>query len=202
MKIAGLDTGTTSGIGIMSGDRLTHAEAFRSAGENDAEVFHSFRGWWRGMLLAHEVEEAAIEEPLRTDLSKSESRDVGDAFGARVVKIKKPIGTMRTFLRLYGIRAHAIEICKSLNVPCREVNVQAWRDKIHGRRTAPKGTPNASAWWKTQALQRCSQLGWPVKSKDAAEGALIAEYLRITLKEERLGIALRPDDLFAGGEAA
>lgn len=198
MVIAGLDTGTTSGVGLLSGDRLLHAEAFRPKGDSDPEVFHGFREWWRGMLLAHDVQEVAIEEPLRTDLSKSESRDVGDAFGHRVVKIKKPIGTMRTFLRLYGIRAHAIEVCKAINVPCREVNVQDWRQKIHGRRTAPKGTANASAWWKTQALERCRLLGWNIKSKDASEGALIAEYLRITLKEERLGISTRPDDLFAG----
>lgn len=198
MTIAGLDTGTTSGIGILAGDRLIHAEAFRPDGDNDSAIFHGFRGWLRGMLLSHEVEELALEEPLRSDLSKTETQDAGDAFGARVVKVRKPIGTMRTFLRLYGIRAHAIEVCHAINVPCREVNVQEWRDKIHGRRTAPKGTVNASAWWKTQSLERCRLLGWPIKSKDAAEGALIAEYLRIALKEERLGISAAPGTLFAG----
>lgn len=196
--IAGLDTGTTSGVGILSGDRLMHAEAFRPKGDGDPAIFNGFRTWWRAILVAHEVTEVAIEEPLRTDLSKTETQQAGDAFGGRVVKVKKPIGTMRTFLRLYGIRAHAIEVCAALSIPCREVNVQNWRDKIHGTRRAPKGTPNATAWWKGKALERCQLLGWPVKSKDAAEGALIAEYLRITLKEERLGISVRPDDLFAG----
>lgn len=197
MHIAGLDTGTTSGFAALSGDRLIHAEAFRPDGETDSVIFHGFRLWLRGMLLAHEVEELALEEPLRTDLSKTEKHEASDAFGSRVVRIKKQIGNMRTFLRLYGLRAHAIEVAHAISVPCREVNVQDWRQCIHGRRTAPKGTPNASAWWKSQALERCRMLGWPIKSKDAAEGALIAEYLRITLKEERLGIAVRPGDLFA-----
>lgn len=199
MRLAGLDTGTIAGIGILSGDQLVHAEAHTlGPGRPDHEVFAAFRKWLRGMLLAHEVEELAIEEPLRTDLSRSEPVDMGDAFGPRIVKIKKQIGNMRTFLRLYGLRGHAIEVSGSLNIPFREVNVQEWRAKIHGRRTAPKGTKDATIWWKAQALERCRLLGWPVRSKDAAEGALIAEYLRITLKEERLGITLKPDDLFAG----
>ena len=197
-NIAGLDTGTTSGFAAFCGEHLVHAEAFRPDGENDAAIFYGFRTWLRGMLMAHEIEELAIEEPLRSDLSKTETQDASDAFGKRVVKLRKPIGTMRTFLRLYGIRAHAIEVAHAVNVPCREVNVQDWRQVIHGRRTAPKGTANASAWWKSQALERCRLLGWPIKSKDAAEAALVAEYLRIALKEERLGIAVRPGDLFAG----
>lgn len=202
MIVAGLDTGTTSGICILAGDRYVHAEAFRPKGETDAAIFGGFRVWWRAMLVAHEVEEAAIEEPLRTDLFKTEFQPGRrDAIGDNPIRVKKPIGTMRTFLRLYGIRAHAIQVCESLNIPCREVNNKVWRSKVYGGQQPPKGTKDTSAWWKSHALDRCKTLGWPIKSKDAAEGAMIAEYLRVALKEERLGISQRPADLFDGQAA-
>lgn len=198
MNLIGLDTGTTSGCCVLAGEQYVHAEAFRPKGETDAEIFAGFRVWWRTMLIAHEVQEAAIEQPLRTDLFKTEMLPGrGDAFGETATKVKKPIGTMRTFLRLYGIRAHAIEVAGSLNIPFREVNNKIWRSKVYGGQQPPKGTKNTSEWWKGTALARCKMLGWPIKSKDAAEGAMIAEYLRIALKEERLGIAQRPLDLFS-----
>ena len=199
MNIAGLDTGTTSGCCVLVGDRYLHAEAFRPKGETDAEIFGDFRSWWRALLVSHEVQEIALEEPLRTDLLKTEVvPGKGDVFGATTSKIKKPIGNMRTFLRLYGIRAHAIEVAGSLNIPFREVNNKSWRSKVYGGIQPPKGTKNTTEWWKATALARCKALDWPIKSKDAAEGAMIAEYLRIALKEERLGISQRPLDLFAG----
>lgn len=202
MNLIGLDTGTTSGCCILAGDQYVHAEAFRPKGETDSAIFAGFRIWWRAMLVSHEIQEIALEEPLRTDLLKTEVvPGRGDAFGATTNKIKKPIGNMRTFLRLYGIRAHAIEVAESLNIPFREVNNKTWRSKVYAGQQPPKGTKNTSEWWKATALARCKVLGWPIKSKDAAEGAMIAEYLRIALKEERLGISQRPADLFSG-EAA
>lgn len=202
MIVCGLDSATTSGAGVLHGDRLLHAESFRPKGDTDPEIFHGFRVWWRALLKAHEVEEVAIEEPLRTDLGLTELQDRSDAFGKSFVKVKKPIGTMRTFLRLYGIRAHAIEVCHAMNVPCREVNNTVWRSKIYGPCRPPKGTSDRSGWWKKQALERCALLGWDITSKDAAEGAMIAEYLRITLKEERLGIVSRPGEFQFGESAA
>lgn len=192
MIVAGLDTGTTSGAAILDGDRFIHAESFRPRGEHDPEVFAGFRIWWRAFLVAHGVEECAIEQPLRTDLVISKKVD-GDPTGKTT---KEPIGNMRTFLRLYGIRACAIEIAYSLNIPCREVNNKTWRSKVYGGERPPKGTANSSLWWKSHALDRCKILGWPVKGKDAAEGAMIAEWLRVVLKEEQLGIAQRNPDLF------
>jgi len=202
--ICGLDSATTSGAAILRGDRLVHAEFFRPKGSTDAEIFAGFRIWWRALLKANEVEEVAIEEPLRTDLSMNETEDRSDVFGSSRFTVKKPIGTMRTFLRLYGIRAHAIEVCHSINVPCREVNNATWRSKIYGGRRPPRGLNSAqrSAWWKQQALNHCALIGWDIKSKDAAEGAMIAEYLRITLKEERLGYSARPGEFKFGESAA
>lgn len=202
MIICGLDTGTTSGACILAGDRYVHAESFRPEGDTDSVIFKGFREWWIAVLTGHRVEEAAVEQPLRTDLFARSTVETGDdVFQSKISTIKKPIGNMRTFLRLYGIRAHAIEICASLNIPCREVNNVTWRSKVYGGERPPKGTKDTSAWWKAHALDRCKLLGWPIKSKDAAEGAMIAEYLRITLKEERLGIAQKAPDLFERGAA-
>lgn len=176
--LCGLDSALRkSGAAVLDGDRLVHAEAFTARGKSHGEAFHEFRVWWRNFLLAHDVEHVAIEQPLRSDLSKTTSELVGD----KVIKTRAPIANMQTLLGLYGVRAHAIEVCAALQVPVEEINNQAWRDVIYGRRTAPKNTRNSSEWWKQQALDRCQQLGWAVPSKDAAEAALIAEALRIHL---------------------
>lgn len=194
MIIAGLDSALRkSGAAAFDGSRFIHAEAFTARGETHGEIFHSFRQWWRGFLVANNVEHCAIEQPLRADLKRTVISGQGDAFGV-VHKTKEPITNMKTLLGLYGTRAHAIEICAALNVPYVEINNQEWRDVIHGRRHAPKGTTDSSAWWKQQALDRCRQLGWPVPSKDAAEAALIGEWLRIHL---RLGGATQTGGLFA-----
>lgn len=192
MIVCGLDQALRkSGAGVLDADRFVHAEAFTAKGETHAECFHSFRGWWRAFLVAHGVEQAAIEEPLRSDMSRPETVFVK----GQSIKKRVPITNMQTLLGLYGVRAHAIEVCVALNIPVVEVNNQDWRQVIHGRRQAPKGTKDSSAWWKQQALDRCKQLGWAVPSKDAAEGALIAEWLRISLspigRAEREGLFAR-----------
>lgn len=192
MILCGLDGALRkSGAGILDGNRFVHAEAFTAKGDEHGQIFHSFRMWWRPFLVANRVEYVAVEEPLRSDMQRTVFGQP-DAFG-RVSKTREPMTNMKTLLGLYGTRAHAIEVCAALNVPCIEVNNQEWRDVIFGRRRAPKGTANSSDWWKQQALDRCRQLGWAVPSKDAAEGALIAEWLRIHL---RLG-AHRETGLFA-----
>ena len=188
MILCGLDSALRkSGAAIIDGDRFVHAEAFHAKGETQGEAFHQFRVWWRSFLVAHGVERAAIEEPLRSDLSRSEMTFVK----GQPVKSRIPMTTMKVLLGLYGVRAHAIEVCCSLNIPVVEINNQEWRDCIHGRRKAPKGTQDSSAWWKQQALDRCKQLGWSVPSKDAAEAALICEWLRISLTP--MGAAKNPD---------
>jgi hypothetical protein len=204
MRVAGLDTGTTSGIGMIEGPTLLHWEAHRCGppGTPDDEVFNNFRLWWRGMLVAYGITHAAIEEPLRTDLSIAVDGEEDDeeqtAFIARPKgpKIKKPVGTMRTFLRLYGLRAHAIEVCHALNIPCVEVNNRTWRGEIYGKVSVPKTVPSTqrTAWWKKKALDHCREyLHWPITSKDAAEGALIADWMQARLNPRLAG---QVDDLF------
>lgn len=197
MILCGLDQALRkSGAAVIDGDRFVYAEAFTAKGEKHGEIFHAFRGWWRAFLVGHGVERVAIEQPLRSDLMRTNIAFAdNDAFGKSVVKSKSPMTSMNTLLGLYGTRAHAIEICEALNIPHIEINNQEWRDVIHGTRRAPKGTTNSSEWWKQQALQRCKLLGWSVPSKDAAEAALIAEWLRISLSP--IGKATH-GDLFQG----
>lgn len=169
---------------MLDGDKFVHAEGFTAKGDTPGEMFHSFRNWWRPFLVCNRVEAVALEEPLPSNRFRNEMVDGH--------KVKVPFTNMKTLLGLYGVRAHAIEICHALNIPVQEINNQAWRQEIYGRRTAPKGTLNASDWWKQQALDRCKLLGWSVPTKDAAESALIADWLRIQLNPRML----RARDMF------
>lgn len=178
MRLCGLDSALRkSGAAVLDGDRFVEAQAFHAKGESQAEAFHQFRVWWRAFLIRHEVDRAAVEEPLRSDMSRTVTQIAGD----KIVRTKQPITNMQTLLGLYGVRAHAIEVCHALNIPCVEINNQDWRNTVYGQRRAPKSTKDASEWWKQKALERCKQLGWSVPSKDAAESAMIAEALRISL---------------------
>lgn len=197
MRFCGLDQALRhSGAAILDGDRFVLAEAFHARGVGQGAAFHEFRMWWERFLDDYRPDYVAIEEPLRSDMSRTavEYRP-NDAFGKSVVKTKVPMTNMQTLLGLYGIRAHAIEVCEAMKINHVEVNNQDWRQTIHGVRHAPKGTTNSSEWWKGAALTRCRQLGWSVPSKDAAESALIAEWLRISLTPA--GRA-KNGDLFAG----
>jgi len=185
MRLVGLDSALRkSGAALMDGDRLIEAAAFENKAGRQGKAFMDFRMWWREFLQRNRpINRVAIEEPLRSDLQRTAISFDGqsEAFGQSIRRVKQPITTYQTLRGLYGIMGHAIEVCEELRIPYKEVNVQEWRQVIHGRRTAPKGTANASEWWKQQALDRCRLLKWSVPSKDAAEAALIAEYLRINL---------------------
>lgn len=173
MIIAGLDIATTTGFAVMNGDRLLHAEAFRPKGKTDSEIFHGFRVWLRPLLVSFEVEAVGIEEPLRSDLTRKEKD------GTAV-----PISNMRTFLRLYGLRGHAVEICHALNLQCAEFNQSSWRKSFlrNGRGD------------KDMAMAQCKLLRWSVPNKDAAEACGVAFHLGGVLRAH--GGAL-PGDLFA-----
>lgn len=197
MRYCGLDQALrNSGAAILDGDRFVLAEAFHARGNAQGAAFHEFRMWWERFLDDHRPDYVAIEEPLRSDMTRTSVKYApNDAFGKSVIKTKQPLTNMQTLLGLYGVRAHAIEVCEAMKIRYVEVNNQEWRGVIHGQRHAPKGTANASEWWKGAALTRCKQLGWSVPSKDAAESALIADWLRISLTP--VGRA-KNGDLFAG----
>jgi hypothetical protein len=158
MIVAGADLATTSGLAILDGTRVVHIEAHRPAGKEDAEIFRGFRVWFRSMLVAHEVQEVAIEQPLVTNIAAPDTRP-----NARPGQTHNPV-TMKTYLRLYGLRAHAVEICESLNIPCRELHQSSWRKAFTGNGRATKE--------ETLALAKriCPNL----KSKDAAEALGVA----------------------------
>lgn len=183
MIFCGLDQALrNSGAAVLDGDRFVTAQAFRAKSEGHGRAFHEFRGWWERFLDDHRPDYVAIEEPLRSDMMRTavEYRP-NDAFGKSVVKTKQPMTNMQTLLGLYGVRAIAIEVCEQMKLKYFEVNNQDWRQAIHGARKAPTGTINASEWWKSKAMERCRLLGWSVPTKDAAESALIAEWLRIKM---------------------
>lgn len=194
MRFVGLDQALrNSGAAVLDGDRFVLAEAFHARAQGQGAAFHEFRRWWSGFLDLHNPDWVAIEEPLRSDMMRTNvAFRPNDAFGQSVVKSKVPLTNMQTLLGLYGVRGIAIEVCEEMKVEYVEVNNVTWRGVIHGRRP-PKGTANTSKWWKTQAMTRCQQLGWKVPSKDAAEAALIADWLRIEMSPAG---RKRVDDLF------
>lgn len=196
MIVAGLDGATTSGLAILDGERLLHWEAHRPKGKDDAEIFYGFRAWLRPTLVSFGVEFLAMEEPLPTNIEKTEIVfSQSDAFGAKARKIKKPMSNMGTYRRLYGLAAHAREIAFALNIPCEEVNIREWRQAFLGMRSAPRGTTDSSAWLKDRAMQQCQRLGYDVRKKDAAEAVGVAFWAQGHLKLADAGV--RPDDLFA-----
>jgi hypothetical protein len=194
MRFVGLDQALrNSGAAVLDGDRFVLAEAFHARAHGQGAAFREFRNWWSGFLDTHNPDWVAIEEPLRSDMMRtSVAYRPNDAFGQSVVKSKVPLTNMQTLLGLYGVRALAIEVCEEMKIEYVEINNQTWRGVIHGKKP-PKGTANTSEWWKAQALVRCKQLNWAVPSKDAAEAACIAEWLRISMSP--LGRA-RDADLF------
>lgn len=178
MILAGLDLATRSGIAILDGERLVLAEAFRPAETREGAFFTAFRQWLGSMLHTYRVDHAAIEQPLRTDLRRRNADGTEEA-----------LTNMATYLRLYGLRAHAIEVCSRLDVPCAEVNQATWRKAFLGSGRADKGA----------AIAQCRLLRWPVTQPDAAEACGVAWWLAGHLRGARLA---RPGDLFAGAPHA
>lgn len=176
MVIAGFDIATTTGAAILDGTKVLHVEAHRPVGKTDAEIFHGFRAWFRAMLIAHEVQHACIEQPLVTDIKAPK---VGPL--AKPGEMHNPV-TMKTYLRLYGLRAHAVEICQALNLPLVEVHQATWRKSFTGNGRASK----------EDTLLLAQRLVPKLKSKDAAEAIGIAWHLNGEISRQ-------PEvDLFAG----
>jgi hypothetical protein len=177
--IAGFDIATTTGAAVLDGSKVITAIAYRSQGADDAAVFNSFRYWFRDFILDHDVTEIAIEQPLRSDF-KVPDRRPGAAPGAEYTP-----ATFKTFLRLYGLRAHALEVCKSLGVPATEVNMMSWRKSFTGDARATKDT----------TLRIAQRLVPGLTSLDAGEAVGIAWWLNGDINM-RAAIARKPTDMF------
>lgn len=158
---AGFDIATTTGCAILDGQKVIHAEAHRPAGKTDGEIFNGFRSWFRAMLIAHNVQHCCIEQPLVTDI-KAPARGPN----AKPGETMNPV-SMKTYLRLYGLRAHAIEICRAINVPVLEVHQATWRKSFTGNGRASK----------EETLALAQRLVPGLKSKDAGEAVGICWHL-------------------------
>lgn len=206
MNVAGLDVATCSGLAIMGDDgTIIHAEKHRPKGTTDAEIISGFRHWLRPVLVANKVEHVAIEEPLPTNIERTEIVFSHGLSGPQSRKIKRPMSNMATYRRLYALVGAAEALCFDLNIEFTEVNIREWREFYHGRRSAPKGVANATDWWKDQALARCAQLhrsgiiAQPITSKDAAEAVGIVFWLEGHLKLRKRAM---PGELQLTGAAA
>lgn len=158
MIVAGFDLATTTGACILDGTKVLHAEAFRAGGKIDSEVFDSWRPWFRSLLLSHGVECVGLEAPLVTDIKAPDTRP-----GAKPGERRNPV-TQKTYLRLYGLRGHAVQICRSLNIPCHELHQATWRKAFTGNGRATKD----------ETLALAKRLVPNLKSKDAAEAIGVA----------------------------
>jgi len=168
--VAGFDIATTTGCCILNGSDVVHIEAFRAKGEDDASIFTSWRAWFRAILISHQVEVAAIEAPLVTDIKAPDKRP-----NAKPGQLRNPV-TMKTYLRLYGLRGHAVQICNALNIECRELHQSTWRKAFTGNGRASKED--------TLALAR--RIYPNLKSKDAAEALGVAWALNGELSKRDL----------------
>lgn len=175
--IAGFDIATCSGCALLAHDKIVHAEAHRPKGTTDAEIFAGFRQWFRAMLVAHDVQHVGIEQPLVTDIRAPDRRAT-----AKPGETHNPV-TMKTYLRLYGLRAHAVEICQTLNIPVLEVHQATWRKSFTGNGRATK----------EESLALAQRLVPGLKSKDAAEAVGIVWHLNGVLGSQRNAL---PGDLF------
>lgn len=187
MRIAGLDCATTTGFAVIDGQSI-HAGKFTAKGDSDGAIFGSFRLWLRGFLIAERIDHVAIEEPLRSDLTKTEVRFDGPnlGWGAQSRKIRKPITNMSTLRRLYGLAAIVNEVAHSLDIEVEEVNQVTWRKAFLGPVAPPKSCPDRTRWWKDQAQMQCRRIGLDLKSKDACDAVGVCFWLAGHLKQERL----------------
>jgi Holliday junction resolvasome RuvABC endonuclease subunit len=153
--VAGFDIATTTGCAVLDGDTVLRCSAFTAEGDTEAEIFTGFRAWFRGLLQYYNVDHVAIEQPLVTSHGSP--------------------ATFRTFLRLYGLRAIAMQSAHGLGIPVIEVNQMRWRKAFMGR-------PRAS---KDETLAYAQTLVPGLKSKDAAEALGVAFYLKRALREQK-----------------
>lgn len=167
MIVAGFDIATCSGCAVLHGQRVIHAESFRPSGKTDGEIFRGFRKWFHTTLTGFNVERVGIEQALVTNISAPATGP-----NAKPGETHNPV-TMKTYLRLYGLRAHAIEICERLNVPVMEIHQSSWRKAFTGNGRASK----------EDTLALAQRLVPGLKSKDAAEAIGVAWALNGELRK-------------------
>jgi hypothetical protein len=167
MIVAGFDIATTSGCAVLNGQSVLHIESFRASGETEGAIFRSFRKWFHTTLTGFGVERVAIEQPLVTDIRAPDHRP-----NAKPGETRNPV-TMKTYLRLYGLRAHAVEICERLNLPVIELHQSTWRKAFTGNGRASKD----------DVLALAQQIVPGLKSKDSSDALGVAWALNGELRK-------------------
>jgi len=167
MRVAGFDIATRSGVAVLDGSQVVHIEAFRPDGKEDGEIFREFRKFFHTTLIDYQVEYVGIEQPLVTDIRAPDHRP-----NARPGETRNPV-TMKTYLRLYGLRAHAIEICQRLGLPVMEIHQSTWRKAFTGNGRASKD----------DVLALAQQIVPNLKSKDASDALGVAWCLNGELRK-------------------
>lgn len=153
MIVAGFDISkVATGAAILDGTKVLHAEARKSPGSDPGPVFSGFKVWCRSLLVAHDVQHVAVEQPLRTPMIDPKTGEL------------EPKSNMETYLWLYGLRAVVYSVCGDLNIPCIEFNQGTWRKAFTGNGRAKK----------EQTLALARQLYPSLRSKDAAEAIGVA----------------------------
>lgn len=168
MIVGGFDIATTTGFAVLDGTRVLDVGAFTAKGATDPELYTNFRTWFRDLIRRHNIKRVAIEAALVTNIRKQkEDGEPGETYN--------PV-TYRTYLRLYGLRAIAIQAAWGLGLPePLEVHQSSWRKSFTGNAKASK----------EESLAVAQRLVPGLKSKDAAEAIGVAWHLNGVLRIEQ-----------------
>ena|GEM_PF-2636862 len=159
-KILCLDLAGQTGFAIWSPamDQPLYG-AVRLPKASLGQTFASFRDFLSGKIVGERIEHVAIESPYIDKVS------------------------LNAVEKLYGLKAHAEEICYRRGVPCRPVSSAEWRKHFIGQPRAPQTLAKAQRrkWLKDQVRLECQRRGWAVTSDDEADalGVLVYERARI-----------------------
>lgn len=207
MRLAGLDIATRTGLTVVR-DGAFRASSFKPRAEQteglkkgkldfayEGRLFHEFRGWLHGQLVENEITDVGIEEPLRSDVPmKKATIDTSAGFFGQAITYGDSSNTnMATVFRLYGLQAHALEICARLSIAVHMFPQQTWRSEFMGVTRAPTSVPKdkRSKWLKDKAREVCALHGIEVVNADQGDSAGIAWVLKNRLYPDQRGLFAR-----------
>jgi len=201
--IAGFDVATRTGIAIMEGDKFLHIESWRypeprpdglARSEVDvnyeARMAESFRDHVRPLLVAHNVEHVAFEEPRTKDFERTKKYRDADGVVHKVTEKASSTGAM---LRTFGLVRDLCGICHRLNIPAISVTADHWRKAFLGYSRSPAKEEDGRKYLKDAAMAQCRLLRLNVPNNDCAESVGVAWWLSGHIRAARL---VRPGDLF------
>lgn len=196
MALLGLDPATRCGWAVMNRDGVKAGSWAPRPGSPPGRIFSDFERWLSLLMEQHNVTDAAMEEPLRSDITRTEKTfDSTGLFGPREKVFKRPITNMHTLRRLYGIAAVVQLVCHVRGVPLTEYNQTAWRSTFLGLAHAPRGTKDGSKWLKDRSVQTCRRLQIDVSDDNAADAVGVVSHFHSERKKERLVLGSRPNPL-------